>query len=160
MSRIRNRAKPFRQRRLWRNVCLAWSLAALAVACSHPAALTVSDAWIRSPAPGGQTAAGYFKLANHTAKAVVLTGAQSDACASIEMHTTESDGTTMRMRPLDHVEVPPGGTVTFEPGGHHLMLLHYAGVTAPTIDVTLRFEDGTNLRVPFEVRSLSGARFQ
>jgi periplasmic copper chaperone A len=136
---------------------LAGCVAACVVACSHPAPLTVSDAWIRSPAPGGQTAAGYFKLANQTAKPVVLTGAESDACASIEMHTTEHDGSTMRMVPLDRVEVPPGGTVTFEPGGRHLMLLHYNGVTAPTIDVTLRFEDGTILRVPFEVRSLSGS---
>jgi copper(I)-binding protein len=137
---------------------LGWCVAAFAIACSHPAPLTVSDAWIRSPAPGGQTAAGYFKLANHTAKPLVLTGAESDACASIEMHTTEHDGTTMRMRPLDRVEVPPGGTITFEPGGRHLMLLHYTGVTTPTTDVTLQFEDGTRLRVPFEVRSLIGSQ--
>lgn len=130
---------------------------ALVVACSPPAPLTVADAWIRSPAPGGQTAAGYFKLTNHTAKPVVLTGAASDACESIEMHTTEYDGTTMRMRPLDRVEVPPGSTIAFEPGGRHLMLLHYAGVTAPKIDVTLRFEDGRGLRVSFEVRSLTGS---
>jgi copper(I)-binding protein len=46
------------------------------LAASHPALATVlvRDAWIRSPPPGAQTAAGYAVLVNHSIATDRLTG--------------------------------------------------------------------------------------
>jgi periplasmic copper chaperone A len=140
-----------------RRSCAAWCAVALLTACAAPEPVTVANAWIRAPAPGTHIAAGYFDITNNTPTSVALIGAASDACASIEMHTTEYDGSTMRMRRLDRVELAAGATESFAPGGRHLMLLEFADVTSPTIAVTLQFADGAQLRVPFELRSVTGS---
>ena len=142
---------------MMRRHAAAWCIAALVVACTAPEPLTVANAWVRAPAPGSSVAAGYFDITNNTAAVMVLIGAHSDACASIEIHTTQYDGDTMRMRELDRVELRPGATESFAPGARHLMLLRFADVTSPTIDVTLHFADGAQLRVPFALRSVTGS---
>lgn len=58
-----------------------------------------------------------------------------------EIHRTVRDGGVMRMERVDSVPIPAGGTVRFEPGGLHIMLL---GLRRPlqagdTILVTFSF---------------------
>lgn len=60
----------------------------------------------------------------------------------------------MQMRPLSEVPIPAGGSVVFEPGGLHMMVL---GVAEPLavgerFAVTLRFERAGNILVEAEVR--------
>ena len=109
------------------------------------------------PAPGMSVAAGYFDIVNRRDTPIALVGARSSAASSIELHTTERDGDLMRMRKLERVELAAGATATFAEGGHHLMLMHFNGVTTPTVPVTLLFADGFELTVPFEMRSINGA---
>jgi copper(I)-binding protein len=137
--------------------CAAGCAAVLLIACAAPEPVTVAKAWIRAPVPGLHVAAGYFDITNHTPAAIVLIGAESPACAAIEMHTTEHDGSTMRMRQLDRIELAAGATTSFAPGARHLMLLQFVDVTSSTIEVTLHFADGTRLRVPFALRSVTGS---
>jgi periplasmic copper chaperone A len=129
----------------------------LVCACAPKDPIGVTNAWIRSPAPGTSVAAGYFDIVNRGATPVALVGARSDACASIELHTHIHDGDVMRMRRLDRVELPVSEPVAFASGGHHLMLIQFADVTTPSIPVTLTFSDGSELTVPFELRSVTGA---
>jgi periplasmic copper chaperone A len=136
--------------------CTLWIAAAMLMACAPSEPLSIANAWIRAPVPGTHTAAGYFDITNHTAAPLALIGADSDACASIEMHTTEHDGDTMRMHQIDRVELQPDQTESFQPGGRHLMLLQFGDVTSKSIVVTLRFSDGSQLRVPFDLRSVAG----
>jgi hypothetical protein len=125
-------------------------------ACARAEPVTVTNAWIRTPAPGTAVAAGYFEIVNHRDAPVVLSGARSGASPTIEIHTTEHDGDLMRMRQLERVELPAGAKVAFSEGGNHLMLLHFTGVTTGTVPVTLLFADGSQLTVPFELRSVTG----
>jgi copper(I)-binding protein len=65
----------------------------------------------------------------------------------------------MRMRPVLAVDLPPGQTVTFGPGGLHLMLLE---LQAPlnqgeSVPVTLVFERAGEVEVRLAVQS-AGAR--
>ena len=122
--------------------------------------IAVTDAWVRVPAPGLSVAAGYFDIVNRTATPIDLIGASSDAAGSIEMHTESHDGELMQMRQLDVVALAPKQTVSFTPGGTHLMLLGYGGVTSTTIPITLRFSDGSQQTVSFEVRTLTGESAQ
>jgi copper(I)-binding protein len=105
----------------------------------------VTEAWVRLPAVAGQPAAAYFTLhgGNGAAKLVRI---ESALAAKSEMHQSMAGMQGMTtMAPLDHVDVPAGGTVTFKPGGNHAMLIGLDPVVKPGTAVPLRFgfADGT-----------------
>lgn len=59
------------------------------------------------------------------------------------------------MRPVDSLEISAGETVSFKPGGRHVMV---AGLTAPLrpgdkLELTLRFERSGDKAVDFKVES-------
>lgn len=87
-----------------------------------PAALAVTDAYIRMPPPGAPIAAGYFRLENPTDQKLTLRSVSSPDFASIEMHETTIENGLSKMRQLESVSVAPGDALIFEPGGRHLML--------------------------------------
>jgi periplasmic copper chaperone A len=137
-------------------VAFVFSLAA----CTHEDPIVVSGAWLRPPAPGLQVAAGYFDIVNRGDKSIDLVGAASDVAGAVEIHSQTHEGDVMQMRRLDKLTLEPGQTTTLAPGGTHLMLLRFAGVTSHQIPITLTFSDGTQRVVWFEVRTLSGERAQ
>lgn len=128
----------------------------LAAACAPSEPLTVTNAWLRPPAPGLAVAAGYFDIVNRTATPVDLVGARSDMAESIEMHKESGDGEMMQMRQLEKVTLAPQQTVSFAPGATHLMLLKFTGATSKQIPITLLFSDGSQRTVAFDVRALTG----
>jgi copper(I)-binding protein len=111
-------------------------------------------AWIREAPPTAHARAGYVRLHNPGAAAVALVAARSEAFGAIELHESfERDG-VMRMRRRQSIEVPAGGEVRLAPGGLHLMLFR-AQKSLPdgtVVEITLEFDDGSALAVPFEVR--------
>ena len=136
---------------------------ALALACA-PAfaapALRATDAWIRW-LPAGLPAGGYVVLHNDGAHAAELVSASSPDYAQTMLHQTlAGNGGEMRMVHVDKVVVPAHGTLAFKPGGYHIMLMHARHAIQPGdhVPVSLRFADGTELKVDFEVRSASGAK--
>jgi periplasmic copper chaperone A len=135
----------------------AIALALCMTACSPSDPIAVTGAWLRPPAPGLHVAAGYFDIVNRGNASIELIGASSGVSGSIEIHTETHDGDMMQMRALNRVALPPGQTVSFSPGGTHLMLFEFTGVTSPRIPITLQFSDGSQRVVAFELRTLSGA---
>jgi periplasmic copper chaperone A len=127
----------------------------LALVPAQAAGPTVSQAWFRL-LPAGLPAAGYFKLSNGAGKTAVLTGAQSTACGMLMLHKSERSGGMERMVMVDSVEVPPGGTLAFAPGGYHLMCMQPALKPGTPAPVTLQFADGSVLKADFAVRSAAG----
>ena len=63
------------------------------------------------------------------------------------------------MRPVHEITVEPGRSVTFAPGGYHLMLMRPKHPLRPggRLPVRLRFGDGSKLTTEFLVKS-PGAR--
>jgi copper(I)-binding protein len=135
---------------------VAWGIAA----CGASEPISVTHAWVRLPAPGLSVAAGYFDVVNRTTTPIELVGARSDVARSIEMHTESHAGETMQMRQLESVVLAPEQVVSFSPGGTHLMLLGIGEVTSGAVPITLRFSDGSQQTVSFEVRTLTGERPQ
>lgn len=119
------------------------------------AGLDISDARVRALIPGQDRTAGYFTAHNPTAEPIVLTGARSDAVRAIEMHISFRDGDMMRMRRLEHLEIAPGETVRFEPGGRHLMLFGVEALNS-AVAITLEQQDGTRVPVRFAVIPTGG----
>jgi periplasmic copper chaperone A len=138
----------------WAYVAFVFSVSA----CTHEDPIVVSGAWLRPPAPGLQVAAGYFDIVNRGDASIDLVGASSDLAGAVEIHSQTHDGGVMQMRRLDKLTLAPGQTTTLAPGGTHLMLLRFTGVTSHQIPITLTFSDATQRVVWFEVRTLSGAQ--
>ena len=120
--------------------------------------LVITQGWSRAAGAGG-TGAGYLSISNRGTTAARLLSASSPAARAAELHPHMREGDVMRMRPMPAIDIPPGGTVTLQPGGQHLMLL---GLSAPlrqgeTVPVTLRFERAGEVRVNLAIQA-AGAR--
>ena len=84
--------------------------------------ITVSDAYIRGLPPGQTVTAAFMTFNNALAQDCQLVGAASPIASSAEIHAHSHHNGTMSMRPVDAVKIPAGESLSFEPGGYHLML--------------------------------------
>ena len=84
--------------------------------------IVISSSWAREPVPGRDVGVGYFVIDNQLDTSVQVLGAVVEGVRAVEMHTTQEVDGMMRMRRLDVVEVAPGESIEFRPGGRHLML--------------------------------------
>ena len=83
---------------------------------------SVSKGWVRLAANPAAPAAAYFSLQGGSAP-VTLTGVSTALVKKAELHENMAMAHGMTgMAPLAKVEVPAGTTVTFAPGGRHVML--------------------------------------
>jgi copper(I)-binding protein len=136
---------------------LALAIALFLAACSGSAAAapTVTGAWMRLPAGPNQPSAAYLAITNSGTQADALLSASSPSAASVEIHDTTTDMNGMTgMAPVPRVDVPAGATVTFGPGGLHLMVMGITGTIAvgQTIELDLMFEHAGRVVVRADVR--------
>jgi copper(I)-binding protein len=89
--------------------------------------IRIIEPWARATAGTATAGAAYMTLNNAGATADRLTEASSPVAARTEIHTHIIEGDIMRMRAVEGVDLPPGETVEFQPGGLHVMLI---GLTA------------------------------
>ncbi|MFM9913652.1 MAG: copper chaperone PCu(A)C [Methylophilaceae bacterium] len=105
------------------------------------AAVTISDAWARASRPGQEIGAAYMTLSS--SEWSCLTKVSSGAAGAVEIHSMSMDNGVMKMRMLEHLELPAGKPVKLAPGGFHLMLFDLKKPLAAggSIDLTLTFEN-------------------
>jgi copper(I)-binding protein len=74
------------------------------------------------------------------------------------LHKSETMGGMAHMSDESAIDVPAKGTLSFAPGGYHVMCMSPSAAVKPggTVTMTLRFGDGTSLTAPFAVRNASG----
>lgn len=128
------------------------ALALLVAACGSSAGVEAHDAWSRPVPPVSPASAIYLEVSNGTNDTVTLTGAESTACAEIELHETGLDEAgVMSMRPLlGGLRIAPGTTATLASGGVHLMCMS-PNTALATFDITLRIRDAEDVVVPVVV---------
>jgi copper(I)-binding protein len=130
-------------------------LALVAGACGEDdASLDVADAWARSAL--GPNGAVYLTIEGGDADAALSgVSVSPDVAAMAQIHQTviRDDG-VMAMTRIPHVEIPAGSTVMMVPGGMHVMLMELAEPLeiGDTLDMTLTFDNGTELTTTVEVR--------
>lgn len=129
------------------------ALCLLLSACqSSTPPITIDNAWSPATPPTATVAAAYLQITSHQPDE--LLSASTPVADRVEMHITIEDGGMMRMRPLATLAIPAGVTVSFEPGGHHFMLI---GLKAPlaegtTFPLILRFRNAGEVAVQTIVR--------
>jgi periplasmic copper chaperone A len=141
----------------WRAVAFAAGLLLSVVATAHQysaGTVRIGHPWGRATPPGAQVAGGYLSVTNTGTTADRLLEVRSAAADRVEMHEMFRDADIMRMRRLDHgLAVPAGKTITFAPGGYHLMFVKPARAWAvgDRIKATLVFEKAGKVDVEFAV---------
>ena len=110
----------------------------------------------RSAPPVAGSSQVVFRVTNTGSAADTLTGAETPAAAGAELHRTTIEDGRAEMRPVDEVEIAPGETVEFRPGGLHLMLVvpDQNVATGGTFELTLQFERTGEVTFPVSVVDL------
>lgn len=147
-----------------RSMALLGLLAAAAPALAEPVkvgTLVVEQASASASIGRSTTSAAYLTLRNAGAETERLLQASSPAADRVSLHVSLMEGGTMRMRPVDRLDIPAGETVTMEPGsGLHLMLegLHEPLRDGASVPMTLTFERAGAVQVAAEVVPVGGHR--
>ena len=135
----------------------AFLFVALAVWAEEGTGIVVSEGWARPTIGEGRITAAYMTLQNLGSEADTLRGASSPKAARVEIHETKmTDEGVMKMRPLaDGLVLPPGESVSLEPGGTHIMVmgLERKLPQGATLPLTLEFEKAGPIELTVPVGS-------
>ena len=123
--------------------------------------IKITSPWARATPGGAKVAGGFVTLENTGKDSDRLIGGSLVQAGAVEIHEMKMEGDVMRMRRLEKgLEIKPGETVTLKPGGYHVMFYE---LKAPfkqgdTLEGTLKFEKGGEVKVQFRVEGLGAAR--
>ena len=118
----------------------------------------VMKPWSRPLPPVSPNGAAYVTIMNMGGEPDRLLSVATPAAERAELHTHSMQGGMAKMRRLESVDVGPGETVVFEPGGHHIMLM---GLATPLVEgksypLTLRFERAGEVEVEVMITEPKG----
>jgi copper(I)-binding protein len=137
------------------------ALVGMALACGAMAedfaigGLQIGGPWARATPSGANVGAGYLTITNKGNAPDRLIGGTAAPATRFEVHTTVVEGGVARMRPVAGLEIKPGQTVEFKPGGMHVM---FVGLKQPLkqgqrIKGTLVFEKAGTIEIEFAVQA-------
>lgn len=110
------------------------------------------DAKIFAPLKGSTATAGYVKIENTSAKAIVLKAVKAIPFRSVELHESTEKNGRMAMKKRESLTILPQKTLELKPGGYHIMLFAPATQVRDGETVTIVFlVDKTETAVPFKV---------
>lgn len=130
-----------------------------AAEASDAAPLVWEDGWVKA-AEEGMTGA-FGTLRNPTDSDLRITGAESAAAGSAELHETASDdgGSTMMQEKEGGFLVPAGGSLSLEPGGDHVMLMDLQEPILSGDEVTITLlTDGGEVETTVVAKEFTGAQ--
>jgi len=125
---------------------LAAATTTLLLAATAQAQVTIKDPWVRGTV-AQQSATGLFVQIT-SAQGGRLVAGSSPVAGVVEIHEMKMEGTTMRMRAIAGLDLPPGQAVELKPGGHHVMLM----------DLKQPLQNGQTVPVSLVIERAGGAR--
>jgi copper(I)-binding protein len=102
-----------------------FSLAALVLAVSAQAQVSVKDAWVRATVPQQKATGAFMQIVS--AKDARLVEAKSSVAGVVEIHEMTMANQVMQMRAIAGLDLPAGKMVELKPGGYHVMLMDLKG---------------------------------
>lgn len=118
-------------------------------------ALIVKDAWMRK-ATGADVAAVYLSLRNTSPQPIIVIGVRSPMAGHSAVHETAVVAGQSQMRVRDKIVIAPGQTVSFAPGGLHIMLsgLKHDVSVGQSVPLVLLLADGGQVSIAALVKPL------
>ena len=119
--------------------------------------LIVDNVYIPQAPPGSMTLAAYLNITNSGAESRTVVGISSPVFATTHLHHTMMKDGVSSMKSIEELVIEPGETITFEPGGLHIMLMKplAASVTTDFVPITLVFKNGETLNVTATLRAIN-----
>jgi copper(I)-binding protein len=117
--------------------------------------VTAGAARLVLPIVPGRPGVVYFRVANNTRAKITLAGVFVKGVGKAEMHRTSGG----QMAPVDRVDIAPGASIAFAPGGLHVMAFDIVpGLAAGAqSELTLTFADGDKMSLPLKVEAMGAA---
>ena len=155
----------FRRHALWLVAALTVPAIGLFVACDDDngadsggdgGSIEISNA--RAQFTTTDLGALYFDISNKGVGDILL-GASAEIADDTQVHEVVTEGASAMMRPVeDGIAIDPGGTLTFEPGGYHVMLLGVDEIpeVGSTFEVVLEFERAGRMTITVHVQEFGG----
>jgi copper(I)-binding protein len=119
--------------------------------------LEIGHPWSRATPNAAKIGGGYLTVKNTGKDADRLVSATVSNADHVEIHEMTMDNGVMKMRPLEKgIEIKPGETVTFAPGGYHLMFMDLKEPLkeGALVKGQLTFEKAGKVDVEFKVESI------
>jgi copper(I)-binding protein len=117
----------------------------------HNQEIMIKAPWARASI--GKNGAAFLTVVNMGKTDDKLVGASSDIAKRVELHTHKMDGNIMRMRQVENIPIPAGGTITLKPGGHHVMFMGLGRklTEGEEFPLTLIFEKAGRMQVNVKI---------
>jgi copper(I)-binding protein len=131
---------------------------ALGAAAQTTSPISVENAWSRATTASAQAAAVYLSITDH-GPADRLVGVATPVAGKAELHQTIHEGDVTRMRPVAGLAIIPGATVSFAPGGYHIMLteLKQPLTGGQSFPLSLTFEKAGTVETTVTVKAAGAA---
>lgn len=116
--------------------------------------IVVEEGWVRVVPPVSKMSAAFMVIRNEGDESDYLVGARSEVAKVVEIHRTFMEDGVMKMRKLERVPVPAGGSVELKPGGIHVMLIGLKKTlkSGQTVEITLIFKKSGEVSIEVPVR--------
>jgi copper(I)-binding protein len=118
--------------------------------------LVISGPWSRATPKGAESAIGYMTIKNDGTTPDRLIGGSVDVAETFELHSMVMENGIAKMRELKDVEIKPGQTVEFKPGGSHVMFVNLKHLLSKGdhISGALVFEHAGKVQIEYSVEGI------
>lgn len=117
--------------------------------------IRIEGAYVPLAPPGVMSHAAYMTLENGGEEKRSLVGVAAVGYAMAHLHKSEHQDGVATMSMIHQLDIDPGQTVSFEPGGLHIMLMRPEGKgeLGGEVALTLTFANGEELPVTATIRA-------
>jgi copper(I)-binding protein len=136
---------------------IAYCIAPNAMATDYKAgSLAISGPWSRATPKGAQAGVGYMAIKNNATTSDRLIGGSVDVADHFQLHAMTMENGVARMRDLSGIDIKPGQTIEFKPGGSHAMFvdLKHPLSEGEHIKGTLIFEHAGTVQIEYDVEGI------
>ena len=117
----------------------------------------IRSGWVQEGPPSQTITAAYMTIENQTGADISLRSASTEVAQTVELHKMELLDGIMKMRRVQTIDIPAGGTTELKPGGYHLMVIGLKKELKEGDNVTIALEFSNGLRktitIPVKPRS-------
>jgi periplasmic copper chaperone A len=130
---------------------IALALFLLGASGAQAGGLSIEHVWAQPTPPKAIVGRAFLTIVNTGAETDHLVAASTNVARAAEVSGIRILQDVPNQRHLVNVDIPPGGKITFGPGGYHILLrnLKHPLVAGETFEMTLTFEKAGEL--PLEV---------
>lgn len=123
-----------------------------------PPGIALGDAVVRLPAVAGNPGVAYFTVSQGSGAPRRIAGVYVEGVARAEMHESNTANGVSSMQAVKDVALEAGKTVSFKPGGYHVMLFDMADTlkAGGTTELTITLDNGDKASVAAKIESIGG----